>query len=77
MQLALITRGTSLTAGAFGIAFAGVSDVAPPAQRSTVPGIVTDVYGMGRVIALIVIGHLAGANADAAVGSNRGLPHAL
>ncbi|MCX4728819.1 MFS transporter [Streptomyces sp. NBC_01306] len=72
MEMALIILSTSLSASSYGVAFAGLADVVPAKQRSTVFGIVTAFYSLGAIVAPIVIGKLVGASEKAADGYGHG-----
>ncbi len=57
-QALLLVVATCCNAGAYGLAFAGISDVVPHRQRGAVLGIVAAVYSVGAIIAPVVVGRL-------------------
>lgn len=57
-QIALLTFSACLNSAGYGVAFAGLADIAPAKQRGTLFGIVTAFYSLGGVIAPKVIGKL-------------------
>ncbi|WP_330278727.1 MFS transporter [Streptomyces sp. NBC_00569] len=71
-QMTLLVIGACLNSAGYGVAFAGLADVAPARQRSTVFGIVTGVYSLGGVVAPLVIGRLVDAGKSAASGYGDG-----
>ncbi|WP_329566027.1 MFS transporter [Streptomyces sp. NBC_01361] len=71
-QMTLLVIGACLNSAGYGVAFAGLADVAPAGQRSTVFGIVTGIYSLGGVVAPLVIGRLVDAGASAAAGYGDG-----
>lgn len=71
-QMALLVLGSCLNSAGYGVAFAGLADVAPAKQRSTVFGIVTGIYSLGGVVAPLVIGASVGAGDSVAGGYGDG-----
>lgn len=71
-QMTLLVIGACLNSAGYGVAFAGLADVAPTGQRSTVFGIVTGIYSLGGVVAPLVIGRLVDAGTSAAAGYGDG-----
>ncbi|MEU0690711.1 MFS transporter [Streptomyces uncialis] len=71
-QMALLILGSCLNSAGYGVAFAGLADVAPARQRGTVFGIVTAVYSLGGVIAPMVIGKLVASGESVAAGYGDG-----
>ncbi|MER7197353.1 MFS transporter [Streptomyces sp. CB01635] len=71
-QMTLLVISACLNSAGYGVAFAGLADVAPTGQRSTVFGIVTGIYSLGGVVAPLVIGRLADAGTSAAAGYGDG-----
>ncbi|MFG3168576.1 MFS transporter [Streptomyces sp. NPDC048200] len=67
-QMTLIVAGACLNSAGYGVAFAGLSDVAPAQQRGAVFGIVTGIYSLGAVAAPLVIGRLVDAASSAEAG---------
>ncbi|MGW0935992.1 MFS transporter [Streptomyces sp. NPDC002666] len=57
-QMVLLVVGSCLNSAGYGVAFAGLADVAPAKQRGTVFGIVTGVYSLGGAVAPLVVGRL-------------------
>ncbi|MEU5979679.1 MFS transporter [Streptomyces sp. NPDC047315] len=72
VQMALIVASSCLNSAGYGVAFAGLADVAPAKQRGVVFGIVTAVYSLGAVIAPVVIGKLVASGDSAAAGYGAG-----
>ncbi|MGW1676194.1 MFS transporter [Saccharopolyspora sp. NPDC002376] len=72
LQMVLIVLTSCLTPAGYGIAFAGLADVAPARQRGAVFGIVTAFYSLGGIIAPVVIGKLVGASEKSADGYGQG-----
>ncbi|MFE4678309.1 MFS transporter [Streptomyces sp. NPDC056723] len=58
LQIAMLTLGSALVAGAQGAAWSLVSDVVPARQRSATIGALVAVYSMGGVLAPLVLGDL-------------------
>ncbi|RFC70100.1 MFS transporter [Streptomyces sp. AcE210] len=71
-QMTLLVIGACLNSAGYGVAFAGLADVAPAKQRSTVFGIIAAVYSLGGVVAPLVIGGLVDAGESAAAGYGDG-----
>ncbi|MER5769167.1 MFS transporter [Streptomyces sp. NPDC001985] len=71
-QMALLILGSCLNSAGYGVAFAGLADVVPAAQRGTVFGIVTGVYSLGGIIAPMVIGRLVASGDSVAAGYGEG-----
>lgn len=71
-QMTLLVIGACLNSAGYGVAFAGLADVAPTGQRSTVFGIVTGIYSLGGVVAPLVIGRLVDAGTSAVAGYGDG-----
>ncbi|MFF1360116.1 MFS transporter [Streptomyces sp. NPDC058297] len=71
-QMTLLVIGACLNSAGYGVAFAGLADVAPAKQRSTVFGIIAAVYSLGGVVAPLVIGRLVDAGKSAAAGYGDG-----
>ncbi|MFD3473789.1 MFS transporter [Streptomyces sp. NPDC058695] len=71
-QMTLLVLGACLNSAGYGVAFAGLADVAPTGQRGTVFGIVTGIYSLGGVVAPLVIGRLVDAGTSAAAGYGDG-----
>ncbi|MFD7779429.1 MFS transporter [Streptomyces sp. NPDC059753] len=71
-QMTLLVIGACLNSAGYGVAFAGLADVAPAKQRSAVFGIVAAVYSLGGVVAPLVIGRLVDAGESAAAGYGDG-----
>ncbi|MFE5858367.1 MFS transporter [Streptomyces sp. NPDC056500] len=71
-QMALLILGSCLNSAGYGVAFAGLADVVPAAQRGIVFGIVTGVYSLGGVIAPMVIGELVASGESVAAGYGDG-----
>ncbi|MER5437085.1 MFS transporter [Streptomyces sp. NPDC002790] len=67
-QMTLLVIGACLNSAGYGVAFAGLSDVAPVKQRGAVFGIVTGIYSLGAVVAPLVIGRLIDAASSDAAG---------
>ncbi|MFF2503014.1 MFS transporter [Streptomyces sp. NPDC058067] len=57
-QIAMLTLGSGLVAGAQGAAWSLVSDVVPARQRSATIGVLVAFYSMGGVLAPLVLGDL-------------------
>ncbi|MFG3364166.1 MFS transporter [Streptomyces sp. NPDC048156] len=71
-QMTLLVLGACLNSAGYGVAFAGLADVAPAKQRSTVFGIIAAVYSLGGVVAPLAIGRLVDAGTSAAAGYGDG-----
>ncbi|MGW6754104.1 MFS transporter [Streptomyces sp. NPDC055006] len=72
LQIALLTVSSCLNSAGYGVAFAGVADVAPAKQRGAVFGIVTAFYSLGGIVAPVVIGRLVAEDASASAGYGTG-----
>lgn len=71
-QMVMIILGASLNSAGYGVAFAGVADVAPAKQRGMVFGIITAVYSLGGVVAPLVLGRLVASGESVAIGYGDG-----
>ncbi|MFJ6805793.1 MFS transporter [Streptomyces anulatus] len=71
-QMLLLVLGSCLNSAGYGVAFAGLADVAPAKQRGIVFGIITGIYSLGGVVAPLVIGKLVDAGESAALGYGDG-----
>ncbi|MGW8762927.1 MFS transporter [Streptomyces sp. NPDC055815] len=71
-QMVLLVLSSCLNSAGYGVAFAGVADVAPAKQRGMVFGVITAVYSMGGVVAPIVIGKLVASGESVALGYGSG-----
>ncbi|MFI1869614.1 MFS transporter [Streptomyces jumonjinensis] len=72
LQMTLLILASCLNSAGFGVAFAGLADVAPAGQRVMVFGIITGVYSLGGVIAPAVMGRLIASGESAALGYGDG-----
>ncbi|MFG2613960.1 MFS transporter [Streptomyces anulatus] len=71
-QMALLILGSCLNSAGYGVAFAGLADVAPAKQRGIVFGIITGIYSLGGIVAPLVIGRLVDAGGSVAAGYGDG-----
>ncbi|WP_406465871.1 MFS transporter [Streptomyces sp. NBC_00111] len=71
-QMVLLVLGSCLNSAGYGVAFAGLADVAPAKQRGTVFGIVTGIYSLGGVVAPLVVGRLVDSGDSVALGYGDG-----
>ncbi|MER5951881.1 MFS transporter [Streptomyces sp. NPDC001904] len=71
-QMVLLVISACLNSAGYGVAFAGLSDVAPVKQRGAVFGIVTGIYSLGAVIAPLVLGRLVDAGSSTEAGYGKG-----
>ncbi|MFJ7420972.1 MFS transporter [Streptomyces uncialis] len=71
-QMILIVLSSCLNSAGYGIAFTGLADIVPAAQRGTVFGIVTGVYSLGGIIAPMVVGSLVSGGSSVAAGYGDG-----
>ncbi|WP_329158477.1 MFS transporter [Streptomyces sp. NBC_01717] len=71
-QMVMIILGASLNSAGYGVAFAGVADVAPAKQRGMVFGIITAIYSLGGIIAPLVLGEFVASGESVAIGYGNG-----
>ncbi|WP_199919335.1 MFS transporter [Streptomyces sp. NRRL S-1824] len=71
-QMVMIILGASLNSAGYGVAFAGLADVAPAKQRGMVFGIITAIYSLGGIIAPLVLGEFVASGESVAIGYGNG-----
>ncbi|WP_329204737.1 MFS transporter [Streptomyces sp. NBC_00683] len=71
-QMVMIILGASLNSAGYGVAYAGIADIAPAKQRGMVFGIITAVYSLGGVVAPLVLGKLVASGDSVALGYGDG-----